>query len=163
MGRKRIYEVLKHIPAEELDKRIKKLEKDTRVLQRLYFIRYLYKGMSVEEAAELVGITKATGYEWLKRWNSSGYEGLIPEFGGGRPTKLSKEQKEELRETLKEKDSWTTKEVQDLIEENFGVGYSSWQVRRILRSFGMKYAKPYQKDYRKPSEAEETLKKPDRS
>ncbi len=32
MGRKRIYEVVKHLPAEELDK-IKKLEKDTRVLK----------------------------------------------------------------------------------------------------------------------------------
>ena len=65
MGRKRIYEVVQHMPAEELDKRIKK-EKDTRVLKRLYFIRHLYRGMSVEEAAELVGVTKATGYAWLK-------------------------------------------------------------------------------------------------
>ena len=151
MGRKRVYEVVKHLPAEELDKKIKKLEKDTRVLQRLYFIRYLYRGMSVEEAADLVG---------LKRWNSNGYEGLIPEFGGGRPSKLTEEQKEELREMLKEKDSWTTKEVQELIEAEFGVVYSSWQARRILKSFGMRYAKPYQKDYRKPDDAEDTLKKP---
>jgi putative transposase len=160
MGRKRVYVVVKHLPAEELDKRIKKLEKDTRVLKRLYFIRHLYKGMSVEEAADLVGITKATGYTWLKRWNSKGYEGLIPEFGGGRPSKLTEEQKEKLKEMFKKKDSWTTKEVQELIEAEFGVEYSSWQVRRILRSFGMKYAKPYQKDYRKPENAEETLKKP---
>jgi|Deesub1362A_J573_1020465.scaffolds.fasta_scaffold17025_2 transposase len=41
--------------------------------------------MSVEEAADLVGITKATGYVWLKRWNSKGYRGLIPEFGGSTP------------------------------------------------------------------------------
>ena len=51
MGRRRIYEVAKRIPVEELDKRIKRLEKDTRVLKRLYFIRYLYRGMSVEEVA----------------------------------------------------------------------------------------------------------------
>lgn len=159
MGRKRIYEVVKHIPAEELDRRIKKLEKSTRVLQRLYFIRYLYRGMSVKEAADLVGVTKATGYAWLKRWNSRGYEGLIPEFGGGRPAKLTDEQKEKLKELLKKKDSWTTREVQEIIEEELGVSYSSWQVRRILKSFGMKYAKPYQKDYRKPEDAEETLKK----
>ena len=159
MGRKRVYEVAKHMSAEELDRRIKKLEKDTRVLKRLYFIRYLYRGMSVEEASELVGVTKATGYTWLKKWNSKGYEGLVPNFGGGRPAKLSEEQKEELKEMLKERDSWTTKEVQELIEAEFGVKYSSWQVRRILRSFGMKYAKPYQKDYRKPENADETLKK----
>ena len=66
MGRKRVYEVVKHMSAEELDKRIEK-EKDTRVLKRLYFIKYLYRGMSVEEAADLVGVTKATGYAWLKR------------------------------------------------------------------------------------------------
>ncbi|CAD7775918.1 hypothetical protein FHEFKHOI_01850 [Candidatus Methanoperedenaceae archaeon GB50] len=61
---------------------------------------------------------------------------------------------------LKEKDSWTTKEVQELIEAEleFGVIYSSWQVRRILKSFGMRYARPYQKDYRKPDNAEDTLK-----
>ncbi|OFV66197.1 MAG: transcriptional regulator [Candidatus Syntrophoarchaeum butanivorans] len=41
---------------------------------------------------------------------------------------------------LKEKDSWTTKEVQELIEAEFGVSYSSWQVKRILKSFGMRYA-----------------------
>ena len=97
MGRKRVYEVAKRIPVEELDKRIKRLEKDARVLKRLYFIRYLCRGMSVEEAADLVGVTKATGYVWLKRWNSRGYEGVIPDFGGGsRPFKLAEEQKEEL-------------------------------------------------------------------
>ncbi|MBW9220964.1 helix-turn-helix domain-containing protein [Methanothermococcus sp. SCGC AD-155-M21] len=77
---------------------------------------------------------KATGYSWLKRWNSKGYEGLIPEFGGGRPPKLTKEQKEKLKEILNEKDSWTTKEVQKLIEKKFGVEYSSYHVRRILKS-----------------------------
>ena len=67
--------------------------------------------MSVEEVAELVGVTKATGYAWFKRWNSSGYEGLKPNYGGSRPSKLTEEQKEELREMLKEEE-WTTKEVQ---------------------------------------------------
>ncbi len=68
MGRKPIYEVIKHMPVEGLDRRIRKLEKDTRVLKRLYFIRYLYRGESVEKAADFVGITKATGYAWLKSW-----------------------------------------------------------------------------------------------
>jgi len=90
MGRKRIYQVEKHLPADELYRRIKKLEKDTRVLERLYFIRHIYKGMRVEESADLAGITKATGYEWLKKWNSSSYEGLIPEFGGGDLLDLAK-------------------------------------------------------------------------
>ena len=157
MGRKRVYEVVKCISAEELDNMIRKLERNVRVLKRLYFIRYLYKGLSVEESAELVGITKATGYSWLRRWNTSGYEGIIPEFGGGRPSKLTEAQKGELKRMLSERGSWTTKEVQKLIEKNFGVSYSPWQIRRILKSFGMKYGKPYQKDYRRPDDAEDTL------
>jgi len=79
MGRKRIYDVKRHMSSEELDRRIK-LEKNTRVLRRLYFLKYLYRGESVEKSADIVGITKATGYAWLKSWNSKGYEGLIPQF-----------------------------------------------------------------------------------
>ena len=74
------------------------------------------------------------------------------------PLNLQKSRRKNYREMLKEKE-WTTKEVQELIEAKFGVIYSSWQVRRILKSFGMRYARPYQKDYRKPDNAEDTLKK----
>jgi putative transposase len=37
--------------------------------------------------------------------------------------------------------------------------YSERRVRRILKGMGMKHAKPYQLDYRKPDDAEEKLKK----
>ena len=73
------------------------------------------------------------------------------------PLNLQKSRRKNYREMLKEKE-WTTKEVQEVIEAEFGVIYSSWQVRRILKSFGMRYARPYQKDYRKPDNAEDTLK-----
>ena len=85
-------------------------------------------------------------------------EGLKPNYGGGRPSELSDEQKEELKAILKERNDWTAKEVRELIKEKFGVEYSLRHVSRILRSFGMKYAKPYQKDYRRAENAEESLK-----
>jgi len=69
-----------------------------------------------------LGVTEETGYLWLKRWR--GYEGIIPDSGGGRPSKLREEQKEKLKEMLKEEE-WTTKEVQEVIEAEFGVIYSS--------------------------------------
>ena len=76
------------------------------------------------------------------------------------PLNLQKSRRKNYREMLKEEE-WTTKEVQEVIEAEleFGVVYSSWQVRRILKSFGMRYAKPYQKDYRRADNAEDTLKK----
>lgn len=57
------YRVVEHLTVEDLDTRIRKLERSARILKRLYFIRYLYKGMGVEEAAGMVGVTKKTGYE----------------------------------------------------------------------------------------------------
>jgi len=138
-----------------LEYQIKKLERDARVLKRLYFIWHLYSGRSVAEAAKMVGVTKTVGYIWLKRWNNDGYKGLIPKFAGGRPPKLSTEDKERLKELLKEKDAWTVSEAQELIRKEFGVEYSYWQVNRILKSFGMKHSKPYPKNYRRPENAEE--------
>jgi putative transposase len=66
--------------------------------------------MSVEKASELVRATKATGYAWLKAWNSSGYRGLKPRFTGSKHPKLSEKQKEELKKMPMKKDSWTTSE-----------------------------------------------------
>ena len=112
-----------------------------------------------------MGVVKTIAYQWLERWNESGFEGLIPRFAGGKPSKLSAEQKKEFRTLLESKDLWYLGDVVDLIRTKLGVEYSERQVRRILKGFKMKHAKPYQIDYRKPKDAEEKLKKtrPDKS
>ena len=94
-----------------------------------------------------------------RRWNESGYDGLIPRYAGGRPSKLSDQQKEKLRSLLKEKDAWTIDEARLLIFNEFGVEYTLKQVRIIAKRFGMKYAKPFTLDYRRPPNAEQILKK----
>lgn len=133
--------VEKWITSEELKKRIRDKEKDVKVLNRLHFMNNLYNGCSVPDASEKLGITKVTGYNWLERWNEDGYEGLIPRFAGGRPSKLTDEEKSQLKEILKERDDWTTKEIRKLIYDRFKVEYSLKQVRIILRNLGMKFSK----------------------
>jgi len=125
--------VKEHSSLKEIDKMIKKLEIDVRVLERFYFIRFQYKGMSVQEASDYVGVTKATGYNWLKLWNEGGYKALIPQFAGGKPSKLSENQLKELK-TMVQNEQFTTKEIHDLIKEKFGVNYSLSQIRRILKA-----------------------------
>lgn len=153
-------QIVKHMTVNNLTKQIKRLEKDTMVLQRLFFIKHRYEGKSVEEAAKLVGASKNTGYLWQERWNKEGYDGLSPQFAGGRPSYLTDEQKEKLRTLLEGRDNWTTKEVQELISKKFGVKYTQKQIRIILKNFGMNHAKPYPHDYRKPKNAKGILKKP---
>jgi putative transposase len=151
--------IQKHMPQEELQNRIKSLEVDVKILKRLYFIKYRYEGESVEESSKLVGITKQVGYIWQDRWNKSGYDGLIPRYAGGRPSKLSSQQKDKLVTILNQKDVWTTDEVRLLILNEFGIEYTLKQIRVIVKKFGMKYSKPFTLDYRKPLNAEQIFKK----
>jgi putative transposase len=144
---------------EDLNRKIKSVEKDVKILKRLYFIKFRYSGDSVEKASEKVGVTKRIGYIWQNRWNEKGYEGIIPRYAGGRPSKISDQQKSELEQILRRKESWTTKEIKDVISREFNVDYSLKQIYIILRDMGMNFGKPYPRDYRRPTNAEEMLKK----
>ena len=136
MGRNREYHVLKKISLNDLNNTIKVKEKELRVLNRLYFIRFLYHGDAIEKASEKVGITVPTAYEWLKRWNKSGYKGLLPHFSGGPKPKLNEEEIDKLMNLLKSKDGWKLKEVKKLIKEQFGVDHSEMHVWRIMVKLG---------------------------
>ena len=161
MARGEVNPIRKEIPLLEVEKRIKDLEKNTKVLKRLYFIKFRYQGNRVERAASYVGITKKLGYIWQDRWNREGFDGLIPRYAGGRPSRLTGEQRESLMKMLERRDDWSTKEVRVLIKEEFGVEYSMKHVRELLRRLGMKFGKPYPHDYTRPKSAEGDLKKAD--
>ncbi len=49
------------VPLSEIEKRIEGLEKNGRVLKRLYFVKFRYQGERVEEAIRMVGVTKKLG------------------------------------------------------------------------------------------------------
>ena len=61
--------IKRKMPVEELDKQIKSLEFNVKVLNRLHFIRNRYLGDSVESAASKSGLTKRVEYIWQERWN----------------------------------------------------------------------------------------------
>ena len=159
MVKTEMYPIKKWMGVDELNKQIKTLEKNVKVLKRLYFVKYRYSGDTVEVASKKIGVTKMMGYEWQRRWNKDGYTGLIPRYAGGRPSKLTDQHKEELKTLLKERNDWSTNEVMRLVKERYGVEYSLKQIRVILRGFGMKLGKPYPRDYRRPENAKEMLKK----
>ena len=70
-------------------------------------------GSTSEEAFRFCGIAESTGYLWIREWNQGGYEGIRGKDGrgGGRTSRLSKEDLKKLNELLKEKAYWTIKEV----------------------------------------------------
>jgi putative transposase len=129
MSRREEIPIQRLMNIEQLNRKIKTVEKDVKILKRLYFIKFRYNGDSVEKAAEKVGVTKRIGYIWQDRWNDEGYDGIIPRYAGGRPSKLSEHQKNELEQILRQKEIWSTKEIKELISRGFNVNYSLKQVR----------------------------------
>jgi len=83
----------------------------------------------------------------------------VPNFSGGPKPKLSEYERERLKQMLAGKDAWTLREVRKLIKEKFNVEYSEMQVWRILTSWNMHHAKPYNLDKKRPDDAETILKK----
>ena len=52
-----------------------------------------------------------------------------------------------------------TRTVKLYIKDKFGVEYSEKQVHVILKKMGLRHAKPYPEDHRRPGDAEAILKK----
>lgn len=144
---------------EELQTRIKKLENDLRVLNKLYFINDVYHDVSITESCDKLGITRVTGHNWLNQWNEGGFDALKRKYGSGGQSKLTSEQKEELSKIIIENEIYSSKQVLELIKEKFGVEYSIRQVERILRDLKFGYGKPYTVFSKMPEDAEESLKK----
>ena len=91
------------ITQKELTQKIKDLEKELKVLERLKFINYRYHGKSVDEAIALIGVSKRVGYILQERWNEEGIEGLKPRYKSGKQLKIFPEQLEELKKELNKK------------------------------------------------------------
>jgi len=141
-----------------LEKLVKK-EKNPKLRDRLRGILLLKKSFTYSEVAEILGVTERTVFNWKKRYNLSGYDGLKTNPIPGRNTILNKDDMKRLKGLLEMRDYWSSKEVRDLIKNEFGIEFTPRHIPRILRKLGMNYSKPYVNDYRRPEEAEDILKK----
>jgi putative transposase len=59
--------IQKHMTRDELESRFKRLEKDTKILKRLYFVKYRYDRECVEVSSQRIGVTRNEGYIWQRR------------------------------------------------------------------------------------------------
>ena len=152
-------DVKKHLSEAELDAAIDDAQKadETRLVRRLCLIKNLYAGDSITEAATRVGVAQPTASRWTGRWNTHGVDGLRPDFGGGRPPKLSEQEQDQLCAVLEAHQPLPTTHVQRLIEDGFDVSYSQRHVSRLLKKLGMKYAIPRPKSPDRPDDADELL------
>lgn len=143
----------------EFLKKLVKKERDLKLRDRLRGILLIKKKYTYSEVAEILGVTERTICNWKRRYEQSGYDGLKTNPIPGRNTILDKEDMEKLKELLQMRVYWTSKEVRELIKNEFGIEFTPRHIPRILRKLGMNYSKPYVNDYRRPEDAEDILKK----
>ena len=117
---------------EEFKKLFSKYKNDAYVYIRLVFIRSLLNGNTIQDSAKILGINRCTGTKWLKRFNENGVEGLKPHYNEcGRKCKLSDDDLKKLEEAILEEDvSYTVKDVQKFISNEFNIDYSYKQAWR---------------------------------
>ena len=156
MGNGRRKAIERHLTDQELIERLR-TESDPEMVRRLGFVKNLYEGDTIAEAATREGKSQPTGVRWAERWNEGGVEGLAPNHGGGRPPKLDEADRDHLVALLEADQPWTTQEIRQLIEDEFGVTYHPNYIHELLRSFDMHYAKPRPSRPERPENADEIL------
>jgi len=149
-------EIVRHLSEEDLDRLLTETD-DEKVSKRLIFIKRLYKGATLADAADDVGKSSGTGSNWARRWNEGGLGKLTPNFGGGQPPKLDDQEQEKLIDRLREGQPWKKQEIQHLLDEEFDVEYHPHYLPTFLDELGLSYAIPRTKRPDRPANAEEIL------
>jgi len=114
-------------------KTIIKHEKNRKMLKRYLFINGLNNEYNLEDMVSILNISISSARKWLKLWNENGLIGLNIEWGEGRPSYLSDEQKQEVREYIKYNHVTRHSQVYKFILDNFNVEYSLKHIYRLLK------------------------------
>ena len=132
--------------AEDL-RRLAAKAKDADQARRLLALAAVHDGMIRAEAARIGGMDRQTLRDWVHRFNQHGPAGLIDGKSPGRPSKLSAEQKEALKQLVEagpdpEKDGvvrWRCGDLKRVLGERFGVDLSEVSLGRVLKKLGFSH------------------------
>ena len=144
---------------EELKEEIKKSKGNGRYYERLIAMKLFSKGNKLSDIADTLEVSFPTVHSWAKNCEKYGLDGLKPNFGGGRPSKLTYDQLIELDKIIEETPNMSMKDVHLIVNKKFDVDYSLKQIGKIVKKLGYNYSKAYPKFSKSPEDAEEQLKK----
>jgi len=149
-------EIVRHLSEDDLDRLLTQTDNE-KMSKRLTYIKRLYKGATLEDAADDVGMSQSTGSRWADLWNEGGLGQLMPNFGGGRPPKLGDDQRERLIRLLRKGEPWKKQEIQHLLNTEFDIEYHPNYLPRMLADLGLSYAIPRTERPDRPDNADKIL------
>ncbi len=112
-------------------------EHDAHINERiLVVIKELLDKQHIESVSQEMHRSRAWAYKWYKRYNDVGLEGLKGKPRSGKPSTVSKEVKDKIRQELSESNiGWDIKQEMDLIQKRTGVKYHKEHIRRLLHQW----------------------------
>jgi transposase len=133
----------------------------SQALKRQQGVDLIFKGYDNEEIADIVEVTIRSVRRWRKKLKDNGeLHVLSRKKGSGRISRLSDEQKQQLKEIILggaaaagyPDERWTSKIVADLIWKRFGVTLAPRSVRDLLPTLGLSPQKPVVKSHKHSEE-----------
>lgn len=144
---------------EELKEEIKKSKGNGRYYERLIAMKLFSKGNKLSDIADTLEVSFPTVYSWAKNCEKYGLDGLKPNFGGGRPSILTDELKNELEQRILDGNNLSMIDVQKILAEDMDIHFSLTYVCQIVRNLGFNYGKPRPTFKEAPENNEEIFKK----
>ena len=139
---------------------------------RLICLIQIKKGLSSRKLSELYYKSHSRICSWVNNFNRLGIEGLKNKPKSGRPSRLSQEQKTQLKAILlnnKPTDygyntaTWNGPLLIDFIKNNYAISYKKVQIYNIIKSLGLTFqkgkAKYFEADEQKREDFKTTVKK----
>ena len=122
---------------------------DIRRIKHLMGLLGIAQGLSISQVSEQLGVCAQTVYNWLHAFLCERWQSLVTRTSSGRPSKLTRTQKQRLCELIKsgpescgyETGCWTTSLIQDLILRAFGRCYNVHYLSTLLKNLGFSYQK----------------------
>ena len=130
-------------------RRLARTDPDPRVRHRAAALVLVATGLSLTEAARLLGRSRTSVRSWRDRFLAAGWAGLADRGRRGRPPKLDEAARRLLADVLAESPldhgypvtTWTVADLADLLGRH-GWAVSDATVNRTLRAMGYRYRRP---------------------
>ena len=140
---------------------------DKRFVYRVSMVNLMLSGLSPQKLSSSCGYSERTLQTWLKKADESGWEALRTKKQSGRPSRLTNQQTEEIKTSVKEGPEksgypvWGGPSLSDYIKSKYGVTYGVRACQKLMHKMGFSLIRPqiYPALENPDTEARENFKK----